>query len=337
MASIAGRRDGIARRGERQLVDDHAAERLADHVHALPEARRGEQDAVRRLAELLEELRPRRGPLHQDRIIERHLRNGLHRPQRRVAREEHERAPLRPLQDLDHLAAGRHREIRRSRIGHPRRQIQDRLPREIELRRQLHVVGVADAETVADVVESRRRRSASPRSAPWRACDRTAARGRSRRRRSAPRAGRSPCRGTRRSTRRPDRRPAGGTAARRGFRRPAGRATRHPVPAADRRRPRRAASRAAPGSLRAGRARRPDRRPLARVPAIVASVTRTRSSPRTRSVVRCAKASSLKNDRAWSRSFTIDRSISFCSGGRPARPRRRNARRRGRSPRADRC
>src|SRR5262245_64071585 len=46
----AGRRDRIAGRGERQLVDDHATERLADDVDALPEARRGEQHRMRRLA-----------------------------------------------------------------------------------------------------------------------------------------------------------------------------------------------------------------------------------------------------------------------------------------------
>ena len=49
----------IAGRRKRQLVDDHAAQRFADDVHALPEARRGEQDRVRRLAEPFQQQRAR--------------------------------------------------------------------------------------------------------------------------------------------------------------------------------------------------------------------------------------------------------------------------------------
>src|SRR5207244_2909955 len=47
-----GRRDRVARRREWQLVDDDAAQRLADDVDALPEARCGEQHGMRGLAEL---------------------------------------------------------------------------------------------------------------------------------------------------------------------------------------------------------------------------------------------------------------------------------------------
>jgi hypothetical protein len=82
----------IAGRGERQLVDDHAAQRVADDVDALPEARGREQDRVRRHAELGKQGRSRGASLHQQRVVELHREHGLDRAQHRVAREEHERA-----------------------------------------------------------------------------------------------------------------------------------------------------------------------------------------------------------------------------------------------------
>src|SRR5207302_9228408 len=54
-----GGRHRITRRGERQLVDDDAAQRLAGDVHALPEAGGREQYGVRRRSELIDERRPR--------------------------------------------------------------------------------------------------------------------------------------------------------------------------------------------------------------------------------------------------------------------------------------
>ena len=50
-------------------------------------------------------------------------------------------------------AAGGAGELRRSRIRHARRQVQDRLPLEVELGRQADLGGAADAEPVADVAE----------------------------------------------------------------------------------------------------------------------------------------------------------------------------------------
>ena len=143
----------VAGRCERQLVDDHAAERFADDIDTLPEARGGEQHGVRRRAELLQQLRARRGTLREDRVVERHFRDRQHRPHARVAREQHERASPRALQDLDHFAPGGEGEVLGARIRHLQRQVQDRLPREIELGRQAHFVRVPDAETIADVVE----------------------------------------------------------------------------------------------------------------------------------------------------------------------------------------
>ena len=66
----ACRRDWIARRRERQLVDDHATERIADDVDALPEARGREQHRMRRRLELAEQSGPRRRSLNENRKIE---------------------------------------------------------------------------------------------------------------------------------------------------------------------------------------------------------------------------------------------------------------------------
>ena len=90
----ARRGDRIARRGERQLVDDHAAQLLADHVHALPERRGRQQHGVRRGAELIQQHAPRRRALHEQRIGQRRLDAIAHRAQHRVAGEQHERAAL---------------------------------------------------------------------------------------------------------------------------------------------------------------------------------------------------------------------------------------------------
>src|SRR5215471_10212344 len=73
----ARRGDRIAWGGKRQFVDDDAAQRVADDVDALPEARRRKEDGMRRLAKLFEELRPWHRALHEDRIVEGHLRDGL--------------------------------------------------------------------------------------------------------------------------------------------------------------------------------------------------------------------------------------------------------------------
>ena len=94
-------------------------------------------------------------------------------------------------------------EVRRPRVGHPPRQVEDRLRRVVELGRQPHFVGLVGCRAASGCSRTSRRPSASPRSAPSSACDRAAARGRWPRRRSATRGGTCPCRETRRSTRTP--------------------------------------------------------------------------------------------------------------------------------------
>src|SRR6266849_7572440 len=87
----ARRGDGITRGGEWQLVDNDAAQCLAHDVDALPEARRREQDCVRGVAELPQQLAPWRRALHEDWVVRREFSYRLHLAERRIAVEEHER------------------------------------------------------------------------------------------------------------------------------------------------------------------------------------------------------------------------------------------------------
>ncbi len=96
---------------------------------------------MRRLAELLQQLRSRQGALHEDRIVERHLRNALHGAKRRVAGEQDKCAAMCALENLHHLFADGAGELRRSRVGHLFRQVQHGLALEVELRRELDFVG----------------------------------------------------------------------------------------------------------------------------------------------------------------------------------------------------
>src|SRR5205085_12613368 len=102
-----GSRDRIARRRERQLVDDHAAQRFPYDVHALPETGGCEKHAVRCFTELPEELGPRRRALNEHGILERHFGNRLHSTQRRIACEQHERTSAAALQQFDYLPSRR--------------------------------------------------------------------------------------------------------------------------------------------------------------------------------------------------------------------------------------
>src|SRR5215831_17708358 len=99
------RGDWIRRRGERQLVDDHTAQRLADDVDTLPEARCREQHGMRRLAKQSQELGPRRRSLNQDWIVECQFGDPLYGAKRGVTGEQHERAAAGTLENLDDLAA----------------------------------------------------------------------------------------------------------------------------------------------------------------------------------------------------------------------------------------
>ena len=125
-----------------------------DDVHALPEARGGEQDGVRGLPEACEQGRTRGRPLHENRVVERGFDVRLHGAEHRVAREQDEGAPARAAQDGHDLACGRVAEGRGLRRRHPPRQVQDRLPRVIELGGQAQLARrAAHAEAAAHVLE----------------------------------------------------------------------------------------------------------------------------------------------------------------------------------------
>ena len=80
----------VARHRERQLVEDHQAQRVTRHVHALPEAQRGEQHRVVGLTEALEQRPLGRLALHEDGLCD-HPRAALgqqaHRAHRRAQHE----------------------------------------------------------------------------------------------------------------------------------------------------------------------------------------------------------------------------------------------------------
>ena len=237
---------------------------------------------------------------------------------------------------------------RRARVGHPRRQVQDRLPREVELRRQADFVGVRDAEALADVVEACRRRSASPTSAPSCASCRAAGRARSSTRRSATRAQEdaAPAEFDEVHVFRRRRR-AAGSAARRAARRRGARAPRRPR----HRHLVRLAGSVSVVACRSGRALSSAsvdfedveragqvRGGIARLRRAIGAVARTRSSPRAAAVAAMRERQLGEKARARDRGAARPPSRSrlrVC--GRRRRRMRPAARRRARDPRGDRC
>ena len=197
----SGGRDRIARRGKRQLVDDDAAERVAHDVHTLPEAGGREQHGIRCRAELLDQRRPRRRALHEDRKGNRHLDELLDRAQHRVAGEEDERAAARSPENFDHLARGRRAEVRRLRRS-ACGEADTEAPAACSRTRTARVPGwPRGCRAGSSRTRTIHRRRASPTSGPSRACGRTAPLSRGARRRSATRAGRVRGRGSRRNRR----------------------------------------------------------------------------------------------------------------------------------------
>ena len=111
-------RQRVVRRGERQLLDDDQAQRVAFDVHAFPEARGAEQHRVAGLAETAQQLFARRLALHQQRkvadlgpALAQQLRRAL---QRAMAGEQHERAAGRRL-DQRHATSTTAGGVRRRR------------------------------------------------------------------------------------------------------------------------------------------------------------------------------------------------------------------------------
>ena len=149
----AGRGQGIARGGERQLVDHHAAQRVAGDVHPLPEAGGGQEHRVGRGAELPQQHAARRRALRQQRVGQRRIESGAHVAEVGVAGEEDERAAAGDPQQRRDLPRHRGGEAGVVRRRHPARKIEDRLLAVVELRRQPQLGGVGDAQPPAHVRE----------------------------------------------------------------------------------------------------------------------------------------------------------------------------------------
>src|SRR5262245_34627271 len=109
---------------------------------------------MRSLPKLPEKLRTGRSPLHEQRVSERHLCNGLHLAKHRVAGKQNKGPPFRSSQYFDDLAPGSHREFRGAWVGHARRKVKQRLTAEIELGWKTNLSGPTDAKPLANVVES---------------------------------------------------------------------------------------------------------------------------------------------------------------------------------------
>ncbi len=135
MASHAGFDDRIGRDGEGQAVDDDAAELLALHVDSLPEAGCAEEDGVGGLAELLEQHVARRGAVEQQRIGQLGQQALVDLAHLRVAGEEAEGAAFGDLEHAANAFGGLLGKVRLARIGHVGRQIEQRLPLVVEVRR----------------------------------------------------------------------------------------------------------------------------------------------------------------------------------------------------------
>ena len=91
---------------EGELGEDERPQGPARHVHALPERVRAEQDARARVAEAPQQLVSLPLPLHEQGpacadLVAHRLRRA---PQRPVAREQHEHAPVRCVGELDQHA-----------------------------------------------------------------------------------------------------------------------------------------------------------------------------------------------------------------------------------------
>src|ERR1017187_7796363 len=93
---IVGHRKG-------QFIYDNAAQLFPRDIHALPEGRSGEEHAIRRGAELLQQRIAGARALHQRGVIDFQGHLLVHQAHLLIAGEEHEGAPPAVFQDLDHF------------------------------------------------------------------------------------------------------------------------------------------------------------------------------------------------------------------------------------------
>jgi hypothetical protein len=146
--------DGVGGDGEGQAIDDDAAELLALYVYALPEAGRAEEDGAGGVAELFEQNVARGGSLEEQWVGEfggKALVSGAHL---RIAGEQAEGAAAGDLEDAAGALGRLDEEIGFAGVGHVGRQIEQRLLRVVEVRRDDEFAGEGEAETSGDVLEA---------------------------------------------------------------------------------------------------------------------------------------------------------------------------------------
>src|ERR1044072_5872188 len=117
---------------KRQFIDNHTRQLFAAHVNSLPETCGGKQSRVWSLTKPLEQTSLRCTALDETRIV--NLRHGqiVKRLHARQTSRQHKRTPFSCADDLNHLGGGSFGPLTRTRIGHLRRQIQQRLPLVVE-------------------------------------------------------------------------------------------------------------------------------------------------------------------------------------------------------------
>src|SRR6187551_2983273 len=140
----------IARRCERQLVDDEERERLALDVDALPEGRSREEDGVDVVAEPLKEPLARRVALPQDRELEPRRAAGDELVERAVGGGEDERSARREPAERDDLVRESIVVARGARHRHAARDVHEGLVAEVEGRRKDELTRIFEPQAAAD-------------------------------------------------------------------------------------------------------------------------------------------------------------------------------------------
>ncbi len=155
----ARRRHRVPGGAERQLVDDHATERLATHVDALPETAGAKQHRITQTPELVQQFPTAGLALHQQRVFQLLLAQQRRRlAQGPVAGEQKESAALggadhrnhRPSEACGVVRRGRRRQV----LGH----VEHRLAFEIERALQAQGLRLVQAQALLQVLEAPRHR-----------------------------------------------------------------------------------------------------------------------------------------------------------------------------------
>src|SRR5271155_1060146 len=144
----------VSRNGKRQAVNDHAAQRFSLHVDALPETRRAEENGIWSLPKLLKQRLARSRALQQQGVAHFDQQALVQVVHLLIAGEEAEGAAMR---DVEHAADALRSlllKIRVARVGHIRRQIEQRLLAVAEMRGHDQFARVIHAKALADVCET---------------------------------------------------------------------------------------------------------------------------------------------------------------------------------------